>query len=291
MKTKLISSAVAFGFAALFLITIVFGSWFTIDQGERGVVLRNGAIVRVVEPGLGFKMPWFDSIKKITVQARQKYYENVAVYSKDQQTAILNIYVNYRISEGMVADVYENYGSEDGLVSRAITPFVSDRAETVFGQFNAVSAVTERERLTMTLRQSLAQRVKEVAGDQVIVDSVQIGNIDFSDAYEQSIEQRMQAEVEVQRIRQNLDREKVQAEIAVTQAQAIAASTVAQANAEAEAIRLRGSANAQAIRERGDALRANPDLVQLITAERWDGKLPYTMVPNTAVPFLNIVQE
>ena len=46
-------------FAAL---TIFFGSWYQIDQGERGVHLRNGAVIGSSEPGLGFKLPIFDSI-------------------------------------------------------------------------------------------------------------------------------------------------------------------------------------------------------------------------------------
>ncbi len=133
----------------------------------------------------------------------------------------------------------------------------------------------------------------------VIVDSVQIENIDFSDAYEASIEQRMLAEVEVQKLRQNAEREKVQAEITVTQAnahadarradaQAQADAVRLQAQADAEAIRLRGDAEALAIKARGDALKDNAGLVSLTQAEKWDGKLPTTMLPDGAVPMLDL---
>jgi regulator of protease activity HflC (stomatin/prohibitin superfamily) len=109
----------------------------------------------------------------------------------------------------------------------------------------------------------------------------------------------MLAEVEVDRLRQNLAREKVQAEIKVTQAQAVADSTLAQARAQAEATRvqaqadaerieLRGNAEAKAIHARGAALGANPNLVSLVQAERWDGKLPTTMVPGGAVPMISV---
>jgi len=62
----------------------------------------------------------------------------------------------------------------------------------------------------------------------------------------------------------------------------------AEALARAEAIKLRGDAEAQAIQARGDALRKNPSLVELVQAERWDGKLPVTMLPGGAVPMLSI---
>jgi regulator of protease activity HflC (stomatin/prohibitin superfamily) len=109
------------------------------------------------------------------------------------------------------------------------------------------------------------------------VDSVQIENIDFSDAYEQSIEQRMLAEVEVQKVQQNAQREKVQAEILVIQAKA-----------QADAVKLQGDAEAHAINARGRALRDNPALIELVQAEKWDGKLPTTMVPGQTVPFINV---
>jgi regulator of protease activity HflC (stomatin/prohibitin superfamily) len=47
--------------AGLLVLTIVFGSWYTIDQTQRGVLLRNGALVEVVQPGLHFKWPWTQS--------------------------------------------------------------------------------------------------------------------------------------------------------------------------------------------------------------------------------------
>jgi regulator of protease activity HflC (stomatin/prohibitin superfamily) len=111
----------------------------------------------------------------------------------------------------------------------------------------------------------------------MIVESVQVENIDFSDAYEKSIEQRMLAEVEVQKVQQNAEREKVQAEIAVIQAKA-----------QADAVKLQGDAEAHAINARGKALRDNPALIELVQAEKWDGKLPTTMVPGQTVPFINV---
>jgi regulator of protease activity HflC (stomatin/prohibitin superfamily) len=156
----------------------------------------------------------------------------------------------------------------------------------VFGRFNAVEAVQQRERLALEFRTA----VQDAVMGPVVIVGTQIENIDFSDAYEASIEQRMLAEVEVQRIQQNAEREKVQAEIRVIQAEAEAEARVAQATAEAEAITLTGDAEASAIRARGAALRDNPSLIELVQAERWNGTLPTTMVPGQTVPFLNVGQ-
>jgi len=283
------------GCAALVALSILFGSWFTVDQGERGVILRYGAISGTAEPGLGFKLPLIDSIVRVSVQSKAVVYEKMEAYSRDQQPAEIRLSVNYRIPADRVQEVYSTYGGEDGLLSRLIERKVFEETKTVFGRFNAVTAIQERGRLNAEIASAIQQGVS----GPVLIDSVQIENIDFSDAYEASIEQRMLAEVEVQRLRQNAEREKVQAEITVTQARAQADARRAEAQAQAdavrlaaqaesEAIRLRGDAEAEAIKARGDALKDNPGLVALTQAEKWDGQLPRTMLPGGAVPMLNL---
>lgn len=280
---KIIGGIGAF-FAFLLGMTVVFGSWYTVDQGERGVILRNGALVGIAEPGLGFKTPVIESVVDIDVRSRAHVYENVMAYSRDQQTAVLQLSVNYRVPVDQVANVYTEYGSIDSLVSRLLDRQLFEETKNVFGRFNAATSIQDRSRLTAEIQAAVQEAVK----GPIIIESVQVENIDFSDAYEQSIEQRMLAEVEVQKVQQNAEREKVQAEIKVIQAQADADARIAQATAEAEAIRLRGEAEAASIDARGKALRDNPSLIELIQAERWDGVLPTTMVPNGAVPFVEV---
>jgi regulator of protease activity HflC (stomatin/prohibitin superfamily) len=284
MTLKGLFGAIVGVFIALFAMIVVVGSWYTVDQGERGVILRNGAVVGIAQPGLGFKMPWFESVERVSVQQHTIPYENVQAYSKDQQTATLKLSVTYTVPVDKVTDVYSEFGSIDALQSRLVDRQVNQQVEIVFGQFNAITAVQDRARLSLEVSNAIK---KSIIGPVTIV-SVQVENIDFSETYERSIEQRMQAEVEVQKLRQNAEREKVQAEIVVTQAQAEADSTLAKAQAEAKATILRGDAESQAIRARGDALKDNPNLVALTQAERWDGKLPDTMVPGGAVPMLTL---
>ncbi len=80
----------------------------------------------------------------------------------------------------------------------------------------------------------------------------------------------------------------MQAQIRVTQAQAEADSQVAQAKADALATELRGKAEAEAIKARAQALASNQNLVELTKAERWNGVLPTTVLPNGALPFIDI---
>lgn len=270
---------------ALIVLVVAGGSFYTIDQGQRGVILRTGKVVDTADPGLGFKLPIVDTVVEMSVQTQARVWKEVMAYSKDQQTATMALSVNYRIPADQVTSVYSEWGGEDGIVSRLLDRQVPEEVKNVFGRFNAATSIQERERLSAEVQMAIQNAVK---GRPLIVESVQIENIDFSEAYENSIEQRMLAEVEVQKVQQNAEREKVQAEIKVIQAQAQADSQLAQAKAEAESIKMKGEAEAQAIRQRGQALAQNPNLVNLVQAERWNGELPTTMVPGSAVPFLNV---
>lgn len=272
----------AIAIALLVLVTLM-GSWYTVDETERGVLLRNGALVRVVEPGLSFKIPFIETVKLISVQSNATTYQGLQAYSKDQQTATLNVSVSWHVLPSEVDKVYMQYQDLNGLVNRLISRQVPTQVENVFGQYNAVNSVQNRGKFV----NDVTKAIKEAIAGPVVIDGVQIENIDFSDDYERSIALRMKAEVEVKTREQMLATEQVEAQIVVTRAQADADSRVAQAKADAEATRLRGEAEADAIKAKTLALSSNPALIELTKAERWDGKLPTTMLPNGALPFID----
>lgn len=260
---------------------------YTIDAGERGVILRNGAVIGVAPPGLGFKIPYVDTLRVVSVQTQKVSFDKVEAYSKDQQPAAMTVSVNYRAMPEEADKIYTRYGSLQGLENRLIAPRLFAELKNVFGQFTAERAIRERASLNAEVNLALIAAV----ADAVTIEGVQIENIDFSDAFETAVEERAKAEVEVARVRQNAEREKVTAEITVTKAKANADAVRAEAQATADGKRMLGEAEAQAIAARGKALRDNPDLIDLVKAERWDGKLPTTMVPNGTTPMLSLPKE
>lgn len=264
------------------ILFLLFLSYYTINEGERGILLRYGKIVKVADPGLGFKLPFIETVEKISTRNQAVVYKGLQAYSRDQQPAQMTVSVSFHIPPSEAGKVYATYNTLDALKERLIVRQLPTQLENVFGQYTAISAVQDRTKLVADMQNAMK---KAIVGP-VVIDSVQIESIDFSDAYEKSIEDRMKAEVAIATRKQNLETEKIQAQIAITQAQAAAESSLAAAKAEAEKIRLKGAAEAEAIRLRGQALRDNPGLVALTTAERWDGQLPTTMIPNGTVPFI-----
>lgn len=279
---KLIGGAL--GIIAVF--SVAFGGFYTVDEKERAVLLRNGALVEVSEPGLHFKIPFFDSVKEISVATDTVMFDGLPAYSKDQQAATLRVSVSFHVDPSQVADLYKTYGSIENMVNRLISRHVPTQVENTFGQYTAIRAVQDR----VTFVSDTMKAVRQHAVGPVQIESLQIENIDFSDAYEQTIEDRMKAEIQVKTRQQMLETEKVQAEIRITQANAEAESKLAQARADAEATRLRGEAEADAIKARAAALASNQNLVELTKAEKWNGQLPATMIPDAAIPFLSVKQ-
>jgi len=272
------------GLIALVIFVFAFGSFYTVDEGERGVVTRYGKIVKVSQPGLGFRLPLLDSVTKISIQDHVEIYSDMEAYSRDQQPAIMRVSVSYRLLAGQVADVYRVYGDRRGVIDRLVSRKVMEETKTVFGGFNAESAIRERGRLNAEFREAIQSSVE----GPILILGVQIEDISFSKAYERSVEERMLAEVAVQREKQNLEREKVQADIVRTQALADADKVRFAAQAEADAIRARGNAEAEAITARAEALKNNAALIELVKAERWNGSLPTTMLPTGTIPFIDV---
>lgn len=270
----------------LFVLAFLGGSFYTIDEGERGVIVSQGKISGVAQPGLHFKKPFIDDVHKISVRTQAIEFPEEPVYTADRQTANVTFSVNYAAvpTDAEVITLYREFQTLEGLEGRALKRQIREQIKNVFGRFTAETAVRERGKLNTEVSATIAG-----LGDKLIkIEGINIENINFSDAVERAAEERAKAEMLVNTERQKLEREKVLADITVTQAKAKAESQVATAEAEAKAVRLKGEAEAAAIKAKSDALAQSPNLVELTKAERWNGQLPTTFVPGSSVPFIGI---
>jgi regulator of protease activity HflC (stomatin/prohibitin superfamily) len=267
----------------LLVIFVLLQGIFTVEQGDVGIRLRFGALVGVEAPGIGFKIPLVETIRPMSVRTEKLPFRSIEAYSKDIQAANLQVSLNYHINGARAGDIYSELGIN--YADRVIVPTTLRIVKEVFGQFNAQNIIIERAALGKTVQDKIAA---ELEPHGIIVEGFQMEDVSFSDAFEQSIEARMQAEVEVARLRQNLEREKVQADIQRTQAAGQADAMRAKAQAEADSTRIRGEAEAKSIQMRGEALRASPEIIKLTQAERWNGVLPTTMLPSGTLPVLDL---
>ena len=286
-SAKIIVRAGLWFIVAIVAVTLFFSGWYTVSEGFRGVITRQGKVIGVAEPGFGWKIPLIDDVTDMSIQTEKVIWDKgIAFYSKDIQTALAIISVNYRLDVASVAKMYSTVGIN--YAERILWPIVTRSIETVTGQYTAAEIVSKKEILRSEI-QNIVQSTVLASG--IIIEQVNIENVDFSDTYEKAAEDAARAEAEVKRTRQELITAQINSQKQVATAEANAESTKLNADADAYSIKIRGEAEAAAIKSRAEALQQNPFLVNLTVAEKWNGELPNTMVPGSTVPFINVDQK
>lgn len=184
------------------------------------------------------------------------------------------VFQKYRKGVEEITDIYLRNMVRDALVKVASNKEI----EAVYG--------TGKTELIAQVEEIVRAQVKDVG---IIVERVYwVGDLRLPPAITQSINAKIQAtQISMQR-ENEVKTAQAQAMIEVAKAKGEADAQLEKARAESESIRMRGEAEASAIRSKANALAQNANLVELIRSERWDGKLPTSMVPGNAVPFVNI---
>lgn len=246
----------------IFIFSCLWGSFKTIGAGERGVVLRLGAVNRVMTEGLNFKFPWIEGVKVMDVKT-QKESANATAASKDLQTITAEVALNYHLLPESVTRLWQSVGED--YKERIIDPAIQEAVKSATAKFTAEELITKRPEVKEEIKLALLERLSK---EFIIVDEFSIVNFDFSPSFNQAIEAKVTAEQNALAAKNKLEQVKYEAE-----------QRISEAEGEAKAI----SIQAQAIQQQGGA-----EYVNLKAVEKWNGILPTTMIPSAGLPFINI---
>ncbi|MDD3250169.1 MAG: prohibitin family protein [Smithella sp.] len=259
IQGKVIFGAII-GFAAILLF---FSTYFSIEAGDRGVVLRFGQVNRVVEPGARFKIPFAEEVVRMSVRV-QKTTTKTEAASRDLQTVQTTMVLNYSLNPAKTGEMYANIGLNYN--ERVIDPAVKESFKAAAARYTAEELISKREALKTEVRNYLRERL-HVFGINIV--ELSVTDFEFSAEFNRAIESKQTAEQNALRAKRDLDRIKVEAEQKVTSARA-----------EAEALRLQRQV-------------ISPELIQLRqietqmkAIEKWDGKLPG--VTGGVIPFIQV---
>ena len=236
---------------ALVVIFLLMASLGTVDAGERGVKVRLGNVVGMVDPGLYFKLPFIESVKKINIRTQSVIYERenpLASASADLQDVNIATVTNYHIDATKVMDVYKQYRTLEAFEESVIRPAVRDTVKAVASQYPAGDLITKRPEFAEKVAQKLNERLVDT---YVVVEQSNITDIQFSESFTQAIEAKVTATQNAEAAKNNLEKVKFEAQ-----------QSIEKAKAEAESIRIQ----AQAINAQGGA-----DYVKLKALEKWNG--------------------
>ncbi len=273
LRDKVLRHAIV---AALSL-SILLGSFGTINAGERGVKTRLGAVVGTVEPGLYFKLPLIEKVTIMEVKTRTVNYDKngqegdssdtsqLSGASKDLQDVWVGVVVNYHVDANKVTAIYSQYKSVENFEANVIEPIIREVVKTVSAQYTAEELVTKRAEFSDKANIILSERF---TSKDAVLERFSVTNFQFSLAFTEAIENKVTAVQNAEAAKNKLEQIKFEAQ-----------QTIETAKATAEAQRIQ----AQSLSAQG-----GEDYVNLKAIEKWDGHLPQQMIPNAALPFLNI---
>ncbi len=248
------------GIAGLFVVSTLWGSFYTVTSGQRAIVLRFGQVKEVVSDGLHFKMPMMDTTRVVDVRT-QKASSPASAGTRDLQSVTTEVSVNYHLDAEQLADTYSRVGLD--VEGKIIDPRIQEIVKSVVARFSAEELLTKREDVKTEISTGLRN---SLTGYNIKVEDIQITNFAFSHSFDAAIEAKQTAEQNALKAKNDLERIKVEAQ-----------QKIAMAEAEARTIQIQ----AQAIKEQGGA-----EYVQLKAIEKWNGELP--QVSSGAVPFINL---
>ncbi len=266
----------------IIVLIVVSMSIVIIGAGERGVVLRWGAVQdKIFNEGFHLKTPFADRVEKVDVRI-QKAESKASAASKDLQVVTTTVAVNFHQNPDRVNWIYQNIGT--AFKDRIISPAVDEALKAATAKFTAEELIVQRPAVKALVDDFLTERLSKYG---LVVDEISLTNFDFSRDFNAAIEAKQVAEQSAKKAEWELEQKKVEAQQRVAEAKADAEATVAKATADAEAVRLRAIAEAEALRIKGDALRNNPQLIELEAIQTWDGVLP-KFLGSSVVPFVDV---
>lgn len=246
-------------FIILIILINILNPFTRIDAGHRGIVLNFGAVSdNILSEGLHFRVPIVQSIVEIDVKVKKNETQANAS-SQDLQSISTNIALNYHLDPTKVHLLYKTVGVE--YERNIIDPAVQEVVKKVTAQYTASELITKRGDVSSKIKDSLDERLSKY---YVIVDDFSIKDFQFSKAFAEAIEAKQEAEQLAQKAERDLQRIETEAK-----------QKIATAKAEAESQRLKNQT-------------VTPLIIQQQAIEKWDGKLPQYMGPNTPLPFLSV---
>ena len=260
------------GIPLLILIIVAIQSFTVIDAGYVGVVKRLGAVQpSYLSEGFHFKSPFIDSVEDFDIRL-SKVETSAGASSKDLQVVETQIAVQYSMTPELMPLTLQKVGTRSVVERTLISPSIMESVKAITALYTAEQLITKRDEVKSKIQGQINSFLDETLSEKelnglLIIANVAITDFDFSAEFNRAIEEKVRAEQDALKAKNEKLRR-------VTQAEAAAAERTLAADAAAYEIEVESRARADAIKREAEALAGNPQLIQLRIAEKWNGQLP-----------------
>lgn len=187
-------------------LIVIGSSVFTIDAGERGIILRFGKITGIANEGLNVKIPLIDDVHRMSIRDNNLSLRTEAS-SSDIQSIMVEIALVYSLKETDLAHIYQTYRSDIERI--LITPTLSEKINAIIAEYPIESFIEKRAEISNKINLAFT---KQIEGSGIAVKSLLITNHDFSDEFDKAIEAKKVAEQNALRAKFTLEQKRLEAE-------------------------------------------------------------------------------
>ena len=272
---------------SLGVLIIVPGSIHQVDAGQVAVVKVWGDAKEVKSAGIHYDF-WLSTKYELYDAKVQQINTVTSAYSSDAQPMTLELVVQYQIQTDKVIEISKNYGDLKMLENRIETVSMN-ATKSVLAQKQAMNIIETRQ----TISSAVEDAIKTAINDDYYVNIITavLTDIDFSDAFEKAVEDKMIAEQE--KLKAQYENEKAiakaEADLAIAKKEAEAILERAKQEAMAKEELAKAEANAlkeiQTVWDTMDA-ETKEAMIKKLAIERWNGTLPETMVGDSFLKWL-----
>ena len=275
----------------LVLVILAATCFTTVPTGYTGIVTTLGKVEGYTfDAGFHIKGP-FQKVIKMDNRT-QKAVEELQAFSSDIQQVDISIAVNYSIDQSTAEKLYKTVGEE--YYSKILYPRLLENTKAVFSKYTAEKLIAFRETLSNEITNLV---VEDVSSFGITVEAISVQDIDFTDAFTNAVEAKQVAQ-------QNKLTAQTQQDQLTMEAQQEAQRQVIKAQADAEQAKIAAEADLEVTKIQADAAEyagrkeaaKNEAIAKSITKElvnyyyiqQWDGKLPATVLGDSANLLFNM---
>ena len=173
------------------LLIIVLGSLKQVNQYERGIKFTLGKFSKIMEPGLNFVCPIFQSYRKVDIRTKVVDVPNQEAITKDNVSIGINAVVYYKVFDASKAVIeVENFYF-------AVSQLAQTTMRNTVGTVTLDELLTERDKISETIK-----KIVDEASDPwgIKVENVELKDVTLPEEMKRVIAKAAEAEREKQAV-------------------------------------------------------------------------------------------
>lgn len=242
------------GVLALLAVVVWAGmGFYTVDQQERGVILRLGKFTETVQPGLQWNPPLIDDVTILNVTRVRTYDHRSLMLTKDENIVDVDMTIQYVVSDP------KNYVLNVRDPETSLGHASESSLRHTVGATNMDGILTEgRETLALEVQARL-QRYMEVYGTGLAISRVNIKNATAPSQVQDAFDDVIKAREDEQRVKNQAES---YANGIVPEARGTAQRVIEEASAYREEVVAKATGEADRFSALLDAYQVAPDVTR-----------------------------